>query len=68
MKFIKWVAAQGGAEVIADRLGVSTQVVKLWLKGRSTPAAHNLIELVKMSNGAFGFADILKLRQFPTRK
>lgn len=59
MKFKKWIEAQGGPRVVAQKLGVESPTVNHWLKSHCTPKATVMVKLVKLGRGAFTFEDII---------
>lgn len=55
----KWVEQQGIRET-ADRLGVSYETVRLWIREGQNPKDATKKALVRMADGEFGFADFFK--------
>jgi DNA-binding phage protein len=63
MNLKEWVASQGGCAEVARRLGVTRQVVYIWVTGKGTPTAKRIGELIALSKGKLDFEAITK----PTR-
>jgi DNA-binding phage protein len=59
-KFNRWVVAQGGATVVAKRLGITYRCVYGWLSGRGSPTFGMAYTLVCAGQGAFTYEELLK--------
>lgn len=57
--FHRWVAAYGGVDKLAKELGVTSQVVKYWLRRRGWPKVKNILDIVRLSGGKLTFEDVV---------
>lgn len=57
--FQRWVAAYGGAEKVASRLGVHIGTVQCWLYRQGWPKVAKIVQLIELSKGELTFEDII---------
>jgi hypothetical protein len=58
-KLAKWIAASGGSDVVAKKLGCTGAAIRYWLRGRGSPRATTIETLIKLSKGKLTFKDIV---------
>lgn len=58
-RFRKWVEACGGPEIVAEKMGKSSRAIYKWLQGKNLPSGKDLVELRRMSKGAFSLDDVI---------
>lgn len=59
MTFRDWVTKCGGAGAVARKLGVSKETVLFWLKRRGNPKTLTIAKMIKLSDGALTFNEIV---------
>ncbi len=59
MKFRRWVDAQGGPKGVGEKLGISANRVRMWLRRESSPQAILMQKLVKSGRGKFSYDDLI---------
>lgn len=58
-KFKKWIQSQGGPKVLAERLGLTSHAVRVWLRGAGSPTMKTAHRIVKLSRGRLTLEDIV---------
>lgn len=58
--FNAWVKDSGGADTVAEKLGVTGFAVRVWMRGEGSPLAKNIGEIIKLSKGKLTFEQIVK--------
>lgn len=60
LKLTKWIQDYGGATVLAAKLGLGEQAVRVWMRGQGAPRAKEIHEMIRLSKGELTFNDIYK--------
>lgn len=60
MTLKKWVESFGGNNAVAEALHITPYCVRIWLRGKGSPAFETAGRIVKLSQGQVSFEQILK--------